>query len=66
MKTKLLLFLIAALMPITLTACHSGKKSDTGTPVEKAFYLGGLKYETWVKLSIGTDGKVSGTVASNE
>lgn len=67
MKTKLLLFLIAALMPITqLTACHSGKKSDTGIPVEKAFYLGGLKYETWVKLSIGTDGKVSGTVASNE
>jgi hypothetical protein len=67
MKTKLMVFLIVAFMPITLLiACNSGKKSNAKKSVEKEFYSGGLKYETRVKMSVAADGKVTGTVKSNE
>lgn len=67
MKTKLMMILIAAVMPVTLlTACNSGKKSNMEQSVQKEFYSEGLKYFTRVKMSIESDGKVTGTVASIE
>ncbi len=67
MRTKLMMFLFVAVMPIALFAsCSSGKKSNAKQPAEKEFYLSGLKYETRVKMSIEPDGKVSGTVTANE
>ncbi len=67
MKTKLMLFSIAVFMPIALLiACNSGKKGNADFSVEKEFYLSGMKYETRVKMSIGEDRRVTGTVSSNE
>jgi hypothetical protein len=67
MKTKLTAFFVAATMSLMfLTGGHAHAQSGGEQIAEKEFYLGGLKYETRVKLSIKADGQVSGTVASNE
>ena len=70
MKTILLISLLAM-----LTTCGGGQKQEQSseqtdkqltTPVEKQFYTGGLKYETTIQIIIESDGKLTGTVTSNE
>ncbi|MGI6342560.1 MAG: hypothetical protein ACOXZ9_06245 [Bacteroidales bacterium] len=67
MRTKLMILIASVILPLTLlTACNSGKKNNVEQFEEKAFYSGGLKYETLVKLSINSKGEVTGTVTANE
>ncbi|MDD3739350.1 MAG: hypothetical protein PHP31_08680 [Lentimicrobiaceae bacterium] len=67
MRTKLMILIALVILPLTLiTACNSGKKNNVEQFEEKAFYSGGLKYETLVRLSINSNGEVTGTVTSNE
>ncbi len=67
MRTKLLMLLIVAVMPLTwLFACDLSKANKTEQAVTKEFYWAGLKYEVCVKLSFEADGKLTGTISSNE
>lgn len=59
-----------------LIACNNNQKKPTQSlaqddksqviSFEKQFYLGGLKFETTINLIVQADGKVSGTIKSNE
>lgn len=63
MRKFLLVFILIAITPITqLFACNLSKEQPNG----KVFYLAGLKYETYIKINIDANKKVSGTVKSNE
>lgn len=63
------------MLVIFTTACGGGQKQEQSKeqnnkpltiPIEKQFYLGGLKYEITIQIFIESDGQVSGTVTSNE